>query len=100
MAMSKFTTVDATAQMSPTDFRRRLRWLLAGFIALLFTVYGRLVALEMRDGPEYRAMAAEPTVRNQTLPAMRGRILARDGTVLAFDQPLFDLAMNYRWLQE
>ena len=29
-----------------------------------------------------------------------GRILARDGTVLAYDQPLVDLAVNYRWLQE
>jgi penicillin-binding protein 2 len=100
MAMSKPTAMDVTAQMSPVDFRKRLRWLLVGFIALLLTVYGRLIALEVRDGQEYRAMSAEPTVRNQTLPAMRGRILARDSTVLAYDQPLFDLVVNYRWLQE
>jgi penicillin-binding protein 2 len=31
---------------------------------------------------------------------MRGRILARDGTVLAYDQPQVDLAMNYRWVEE
>ena len=45
-------------------------------------------------------MAAEPVVRKHTVPAMRGRILARDGTVLAYDQPLVNLALNYRWLEE
>ena len=31
---------------------------------------------------------------------MRGRILARDGTVLAYDQPLAALAVQYRYLEE
>jgi penicillin-binding protein 2 len=87
-------------QPPPSALRHRLRWLFAGFVVLLLTVYGRLIALEMRDGPEYRKMAAEPIIRRQTVPGMRGRIVARDGTVLAYDQPLVDLAMNYRWLEE
>ncbi len=87
-------------QPPSSALRHRLRWLFAVFAVLLLTVYGRLIALEMRDGLEYRKMAAEPTVRRQTVPGMRGRILARDGTVLAYDQPLVDLAMNYRWLEE
>jgi penicillin-binding protein 2 len=80
--------------------RKRLRWLLAIFVTLLLTVYGRLVALQLRDGREYRSLGAEPTLRQQTVPGMRGRILARDGTVLAYDEPLVDVAVNYRWLEE
>jgi penicillin-binding protein 2 len=93
--------LESTAFRLPfITLRNRLRWLLAIFVVLLLTVYGRLIALEVRDGPEYRAMAAEPTVRKHTVPGMRGRILARDGTVLAYDQPLVNLAVNFRWLEE
>jgi len=87
-------------QLPSAAVRKRLRWLFAGFAVLLLAVYIRLIALEVRDGPEYRAMALEPIVLKQTVPGMRGRILARDGTVLAYDQPLVDLAVNYRWLEE
>jgi penicillin-binding protein 2 len=34
------------------------------------------------------------------LPAVRGRILAADGTVLACDEPLASLAVRYRWFEE
>ena len=69
-------------------------------MALSLTVYGRLIALEVRDGSDYRAVAAEPIVRRQRPPAMRGRILAHDGTVLAYDEALMSLAVQYRWLEE
>ncbi|HTQ40512.1 MAG TPA: penicillin-binding transpeptidase domain-containing protein [Pirellulales bacterium] len=87
-------------RLPPAVLRNRLRWLFAMFVMLLLTVYGRLIALELRDGPEFRAIAAEPIVRRQSVPGMRGRILARDGAVLAYDEPLVDVAVNYRWLEE
>ncbi|HZZ28660.1 MAG TPA: penicillin-binding transpeptidase domain-containing protein [Pirellulales bacterium] len=90
----------AAGQLSPAMLRNRLRWMLAIIVMLFLTVYVRLIALEVRDGAEYRAMATEPTVRRQTSPGMRGRILARDGTVLACDEPVVNLAVNYRWLEE
>ena len=34
------------------------------------------------------------------LPAARGRILARDGTVLACDETIRAVAVEYRWLQD
>ncbi len=86
--------------MPSTFLNRRLRWLFAAFVALSLTVYGRLIALEVRDGGEYRAAAAEPIVRRHQPPAMRGRILAHDGTVLAYDEALISLAVQYRWLEE
>ena len=48
----------------------------------------------------YRAEAARPVERTRTILAERGRILARDGTVLACDRPVLSLAMQYRWLEE
>ena len=80
--------------------RGRLRWLLASFIIATAGIFGRLVTLEIGSGAEYRTDAAQPTVRRRVVPAMRGRILSRDGTVLAEDRPLVELAVRYRYLEE
>ncbi len=78
----------------------RMGWMFAGFVVLLATVSARLIAIEVGDGSEYRAVADEPIVHKQSIPAMRGRILAGDGTVLACDEPVMALAVNYRWLEQ
>ena len=80
--------------------RRRLRRLFGMFVAMALTIYGRLIALEWRDGADYRAAAAEPVWRMRTVAVPRGKIVARDGTVLGYDQPIVDLALSYRWLEE
>ena len=41
-----------------------------------------------------------PVERETVLPASRGRILARDGTVLAYDRTIQAVAVHYRWLQD
>jgi penicillin-binding protein 2 len=74
--------------------------MMAAFFALSLTVYGRLIALELKDGPDYRSQAEAPIVRRHSTAAVRGSILARDGTPLAYDQPTISLALQYRWLQE
>jgi penicillin-binding protein 2 len=84
----------------PANPRHRLRWLLAGFIVLCAGICGRLAALEWRYGAEYRAEAVRPVERQRVIVAQRGRILGRDGTVLACDRPVLSLAMQYRWLEE
>ncbi|HEY2881180.1 MAG TPA: hypothetical protein VGJ15_02075, partial [Pirellulales bacterium] len=82
------------------SINRRLRWLFAAFVACTATVYCRLIALEVRDGAEYRTAAAEPILHRRNVPAVRGPIVARDGTVLAYDEPITALALNYRWLEQ
>jgi penicillin-binding protein 2 len=82
------------------DPSRCLRWLLVVFVIACAGIFGRLVALEIGYGDEYRAEATRPIVRSRIIPAMRGRILARDGTVLAADEPLIALALRYRYLEE
>lgn len=97
---SNFRFPTSDLRTATSDSQSRLRWLFVGVAILSFTVYSRLIALELRDGPEYRAIAAEPIVHKHTVAGMRGRILAADGTVLAYDQPMVCLAVQYRWLQE
>jgi penicillin-binding protein 2 len=70
------------------------------FALLAVVVLARLMALEWTYGDGYRAEAARPLQRKLRLSAPRGRILARDGTVLAHDQPRMALAVQYRYLEQ
>jgi penicillin-binding protein 2 len=62
----------------------RLRLGIVGVVAisLFATLFVRLAHLQLVQAPDARAAAARNTVRAVTLPAPRGRILDRDGTVL------------------
>ncbi len=82
------------------DCRRRMRLCLVGFALLLCVVLGRVIQLEVGHGAAFRSEAAKPLVRRQSVPGVRGRILARDGTVLAYDKEIPALAIHYRWLEE
>ncbi len=82
------------------DGRLRLRVILLAFSLLVLLVFGRMVQLEWSHGAAYREKAAQPHQRRTVLSAPRGRILARDGSVLAFDEPCMALAVHYRYLQQ
>jgi penicillin-binding protein 2 len=82
------------------DPRRRLRWCIATFAALLLVVWCRAAQLEISQGAAFRAEALRPIRREKPLPAARGRILARDGTVLACDRIVQGVAIDYRWLED
>lgn len=88
-------------ELSPgAEARGRLRWVLAGIAACAAIVMARVAALEMFYGDAYRTAAAEPIRRLEPIPAARGRILARDGTVLANDRRLSALAVQYRYFEQ
>ena len=70
--------------------RRSVRplWALLGVALLLGTVLaGRLVDLQVVNHEELAVAAAEVSTRVVTQPALRGRILAADGTPLAANAP-------------
>ena len=91
-----FRAVDAT----PSGIaRRRLPWLLAAFAFGAAVVLARVIQLEIASGAAFRAAAAQPIVRERAIPAERGRILSREGTILACDRQAIGLNVNYRWLQ-
>jgi penicillin-binding protein 2 len=92
----------ADSQDTPAvvDPRRRLRICLLGFVVGLLIVSGRIVQLEVTQGEGFRAEALRPVDKKSVLPAPRGRILARDGTILACDRTIQSVAVHYRWLEE
>ena len=55
---------------------------------------------KISQGAAFREAALRPIRREKPLPAPRGRILARDGTVLACDRIVKAVAVDYRWLEE
>lgn len=82
------------------DGQLRLRVILFGFLMLVLVILGRLIQLEHSYGAAFRETAAKPQERRTVMPAPRGRILARDGSVLAVDEPCMALAVHYRYLQQ
>jgi len=81
------------------DSRRRMRVCFAVFTLLLLAVFARGVQLEWAHGAAFREEANRPLRRERMLPAARGRILARDGTVLAIEQRRPALLVHYRRLK-
>ena len=90
----------ANERLPGAESRGRLRWVLAGIAACATIVMARVAALEVFYGDAYRTAAAEPIRRIEPISAARGRILARDGTVLAYDRQLSALAVQYRRLEQ
>ena len=82
------------------DPRRRMRICLLGFVLLLLAVFGRAVHLELTQGAAFRTEVVQPPQRQIPLPGIRGRILARDGTVLAEDKKILALSVQYRYIEE
>jgi penicillin-binding protein 2 len=73
-----------------------LRWV---FLAAAVCVVGRAIQLEISQGSLAREIAARPVTKEIDIAARRGRILARDGTLLAYDRTGPALALHYRWLE-
>jgi len=91
---------DQIQPSSIVDSRRRLGICLIAFAFALLVVLGRAVQLEVTEVAAFRAEAKRPVTREKSLPGRRGRILARDGAVLACDREISVLAVHYRYLKE
>ena len=92
--------VEQNPQQPVAVSRDRVRWLLAGFAVALCVIVGRAVQLEISDGENFRRLAARPIEREVALPAARGRIVSRDGSILAAELPTTALAVHFRYLQD
>ncbi|MGD9722957.1 MAG: peptidoglycan D,D-transpeptidase FtsI family protein [Pirellulales bacterium] len=92
--------VEERAEPPVSVTRDRVRWLLALLALALCAVLVRAVQLEVTDGATFRRLAARPIERAVPIVAARGRIVARDGTVLAADRSGAALAVHFRYLQE
>lgn len=78
--------------LTPPRARRRVStrplWTVLALVLLLGMVLaGRLVQMQLLQHTELAAQAAEVSTREVRTPALRGRILAADGTALADNAP-------------
>jgi cell division protein FtsI/penicillin-binding protein 2 len=65
-------------------------------LAVLAVLIGRMVQLQVVEHDVWAERARRSRLEKRTLPAERGRILDRDGKVLAQDRRSFDLYFEYR----
>ncbi|MCH8054121.1 MAG: hypothetical protein IH895_08685, partial [Planctomycetes bacterium] len=81
-------------------FERRLKVVLMVFVAGWAIVALRLFQLQVVQADLYRAKAQKRLIQyEKTLEPMRGRILDRNGRVLASDEPQWAIAIHYSMLK-
>ncbi|MCX7423296.1 MAG: penicillin-binding transpeptidase domain-containing protein [Planctomycetia bacterium] len=78
----------------------RLTWLFVVMALPLFVVAGRLVQLQWFLAAGFAVDERRESVSFEPIPSRHGRIIAADGTVLAFDEEMFQVVVHYRWLEE
>ena len=77
-------------------FEQRLKVSLAVLAGVTLVFVGRLVQLQVVRGVEYRRQVAELTrSAPKSIPFVRGRILDRLGSVLASDEPCWEIRVDY-----
>lgn len=72
----------------------RLRYGFAAVCTLLLVVGGRLVQLQGLDGGKYAGAAAAQRIYTNTLTALRGEIVDRNGMVLAYTSQAQDITVD------
>ncbi len=82
------------------DPRIRMRWLLSLYLVFSGLIFGRCLQLEITAGDHSRQRMLAALTQVEVLAATRGRILARDGTILARDVQVDALLMHYNQLDE
>jgi penicillin-binding protein 2 len=92
--------VDDHHEQTVVDSRSRLAWLLAAFVLTLAAIFSRAAWIEVVDGAEYRRLAAQPLERRVRIAPVRGRILARDGSLLAHNRTAIAIQIHYRTLEQ
>jgi len=79
-------------------YKNRLKVFIVAVILMFVGVVLRLGYLQIVKGDAYR-LQYEKMLRNvESLPALRGRILDRNGYILAYDEPCYSLYLDYRLL--
>jgi penicillin-binding protein 2 len=81
------------------DPRQRLMWLGALAAACFFVVGARVAWIQAGMTDRFIAPWRETSATEEPIPSRDGRILSRDGVVLAYDETRYDLAVAYRWLE-
>ena len=81
------------------DPRRRLVVCFLSFAFVAGVILARAAWLEITEGHKRRELAVKPLESRHTLPARRGKIVDRNGIVLAEDRVTSALAVRYRYIE-
>ncbi len=76
---------------APSGIQGRLRLLLAAMLTILVIFTGRLMYMQLAMAEEYQARSEQNFTQERAIAPLRGRVLARDGTVLADNRVAYDL---------
>ena len=74
--------------------RLRTRVLLLSFATIMILLLFRLFYLQILSADRYTRLARENMVRSESIPALRGRIFDRDGSLLAGNRVSFILSLE------
>jgi penicillin-binding protein 2 len=82
-------------KLIPSMYQRRLLLLGALFLLIMLAPAARVAQLSIAKGEVSLANAEKKLVTESWLPTTRGRVIDRNGRVLAFDRATFDIAFDY-----
>jgi len=74
--------------------------LILGFLLIFAVMLGRVFYLQVIEGPTLRDRAARSQHRNQTSQVYRGRIVDRNGVVLAQDTLVYDFYVHPKYYKD
>jgi len=82
------------------DFESRFKYVIF-FVALFFViVLGRLYYLQILKGDVYRFFSTENSIKEMTIPAIRGMILDRNSQSLVESRPAFDIVIIPQYVSD
>lgn len=84
------------SSLSISMFHRRLLMISALMVVVVIVLVTQLGRLTLAKGAELRSLAESKLVNLEWKPTTRGRILDRQGRVVAKDRPSFDITVDYR----
>src|SRR5262245_39974397 len=76
------------------DFRGRFYTIGVITLSIYVLLVGRVWYLQIFQGKKFREFAEQNRITIKVIPAMRGRILDRNGVVIADTRPSFDLTIT------
>jgi len=77
----------------------RLKVLALGFVLCFGLIAARVIYIQSVIANRFVEPWTVVQVERTQVPARDGRILSRDGAVLAFDETIYDVLVDYRWLE-
>lgn len=96
---TSLTSASSTGSDSVEAPQRRLMLLAGLFIAATILIGARVAYVQVVIAENFIAPWGKTTVTKEPIPARNGRILSRDGVVLAYDETHYDISLEYRWLE-